>query len=108
MMSPQTVHSSSRAGSQARITVAAPAIAEAAGAFEAYSTAEGLPADVVWRLAVALDEIVANIVAHGASAGAAPTVLDLAFARDADTVEITVSDDGPAFNPLVRAAPDTS
>ena len=97
-----------RPGRHARIAVGTPATAEAARAFDAFCTAEELPPSVVWRLGVALDEIVGNIVAHGAEDGAAPAGLDVWFARQGPTIEITVTDDGPAFNPLLAADPDVS
>ena len=93
------------AGRHVRITVGG-APAAAAAAFETFCAAERLPADVVWRLGVALDEAVANIVAHGAEGGAAATVLDIWFARHGRTVEITVADDGTPFNPLLIKDPD--
>ena len=53
---------------------------------------------------MALDEIVANLVRH-AAAGAGTPAFDLWFRRDGDVIEVTVADDGPAFDPLARADP---
>ena len=107
-MGVHTVNPSIPAGRHARITVGAPAAAETLRAFEAFCAAEELPGNVVWRLGVALDEIVGNIVAHGTQGGAGPMVLDIWFARHGATIEITVADDGPAFNPLLAPDPDVS
>jgi serine/threonine-protein kinase RsbW len=76
-----------------------------AEALDAFCLAEQVPPDVRWRLQVALDEVVANVVSHGAPADGAGA-LDVWFRRDGSIVEITVADDGPAFNPLERPARD--
>ena len=95
------------AGRHARVFVAVAAVQQAAGALDAFCAAEQLPADVAWRLRVALDEIVANIVAYAAPAPGS-AALDVWFRRDGAAVEITVADDGPAFDPLAHPAPDTT
>jgi serine/threonine-protein kinase RsbW len=66
-----------------------------------------VPPEAVWPLQVALDEIVANIVAH-AAAGRGGNAFDLWFRRDDDCVQIVVADDGPAFDPLALPAPDVT
>jgi anti-sigma regulatory factor (Ser/Thr protein kinase) len=81
------------------------AAGQIAAAFDAFCEAERLPPEAAWRLRVALDEIVANVVAHGVPATGSAGV-DVWFQRDGAVVEITVADDGPAFNPLDRPAPD--
>lgn len=91
----------------AHVAIGAPALAQVAGTFDAFCAAEQLPVDIVWRLRVALDEIVANIVAHGGEAAAA-TALDVWFTREGTMVDITVADDGPAFDPLALPVPDVT
>lgn len=86
---------------------AAPALARATGALDAFCAAERLPDALVWRLRVVLDEVISNIVRHG-GAGARPRAIDVTFRRQADLVEMRVSDDGPAFDPLARPAPDVT
>jgi serine/threonine-protein kinase RsbW len=104
------------AGRHTHIAIGGRAVGHVADALDAFCAAEGLPEDVAWRLRVALDEIVANIVAHGAfSAHAAETragtppeeesALDVWFHREDRLVEVTVADDGPAFDPLARPDP---
>ena len=90
----------------AHLPVAAPAISQAAGALDAFCASERLPDEVAWRLRVALDEIVTNVVAHGSPGQAAS--IDVWFSRKEGFVEIRVADDGPAFNPLARTEPDTT
>jgi anti-sigma regulatory factor (Ser/Thr protein kinase) len=79
-------------------------VEQVADSLDAFCTEERLPHEVAWRLRVALDEIVANIVAYGNTEGHA--ALDVWFRRIGDCVEITVEDDGPPFDPLARPAPD--
>ena len=81
-------------------------IRQAAGTLDAFCQAQALPDSVSWRLRVAVDEIVANIVAH--AGGPAPPTIDLELSREGNIVEITVADDGPAFDPLVHPPPDVS
>jgi serine/threonine-protein kinase RsbW len=98
------------AGPHAHILIGALAAGEAARALDAFCDAEGLPDELAWRLRVALDEIVTNIVTHGAAGprsagGEGPRALDVWFQREGSFVELTVADDGPAFDPLSRPDP---
>jgi serine/threonine-protein kinase RsbW len=78
-----------------------------AAALDAFCAAEGVPPSVAWRLRVALDEVLANVLSHGGTGGRLPT-LEVSLRRDADRVEIVVTDDGPAFDPLASPAPDVT
>jgi anti-sigma regulatory factor (Ser/Thr protein kinase) len=63
----------------------------------------GVPPAEIGRLDICLNEALANILAHGGDAArAAPVLLRLAVRRDtvAGEAELTVSDAGPAFDPL--------
>jgi serine/threonine-protein kinase RsbW len=60
-----------------------------------------------WPLQVALDEILSNIV-HHATAGQEAGFIDIAVALRDDAVELMVSDDGPAFDPLQLPEPRVS
>ena len=86
--------------------IGAPAVSQVADALDTFCVEERLPQESAWRLRVALDEIVANIVSHGSTRG--ETALDVWFRRDGPVVEITVADDGPPFDPLSRPAPDVT
>lgn len=63
-------------------------------------TAQVPPADAA-RLMIAFDEILSNVVHHGGGA------FSVTIALDGRTLTATIVDDGPAFDPLARAAPDT-
>src|SRR5688572_5379531 len=93
-------------GQFARIAGTLEGIRQAAGTLDAFCDAQDLPDAVSWRLHVAVDEIVANIVTH-AGTTEAPTI-ELALRMDGNIVEITVSDDGPPFDPLAHPQPDVS
>lgn len=92
------------AGRHTHAMIGSTAVEQVAGSLDAFCIEERLPHEVAWRLRVAVDEIVANIVAYGPAGG--PAALDVWFRRIGDTVEITVEDDGPPFDPLARPAPD--
>ncbi len=91
----------------AHVEIGAPAVGRVARALDDFCRDEQLPHEVAWRLRVALDEIVANVVTHGAAGGGGRT-MDVWFRRIGGDVEITVADDGPPFDPLSRPAPDTT
>jgi anti-sigma regulatory factor (Ser/Thr protein kinase) len=60
----------------------------------------GLSDRAVHRLELIFEEVVANIVRHGFSAGADHAIL--AIAEDqGDAVELVLEDDAPPFNPLL-------
>jgi serine/threonine-protein kinase RsbW len=84
---------------------AASTVARIAAALDAFCATEQVPPAVAWRLRVALDELLANIVSHGAAGGRQPAV-DVALRREGDAVELVLTDDGPAFDPLAGPAPD--
>jgi serine/threonine-protein kinase RsbW len=87
-----------------RVPAAPGGVEQARAALDGFCTANGIAAGDAWRLKVSLDEALANVVRHGRP----PAGADVAVAmRLADgTVELTVSDAGPAFNPLEMPAPD--
>lgn len=92
-------------GRHTHLAIGSPAVGQVADALDAFCQAERLPQDLAWRLRVALDEIVANIVSYGAGGGD-PAAIDVWFSRQGGLVEVTVADDGPAFDPLERPEPD--
>jgi len=94
-------------GRRARISASPSAIRQVADLLDAFCADQDVPDDVAWRLRVAIDEIVANILAYGSTAGTPPSI-EILFCRTGDVVEITVSDDGSAFDPLARPAPDVT
>jgi serine/threonine-protein kinase RsbW len=82
-------------------------VGEVASALDAFCAAERLPEHVAWRLRVAMDEIVANIVTYGQT-GTMAGAIDVWFRRIDEVVEVTVADDGPPFDPLARPDPDVT
>ena len=97
------------AGRHARIESGRNAAAHMVEALDAFCADERVPDEVAWRLRVVLDEIVANVVTHSRPAGSgAGPALDVWFRSEPNAVEITIADDGPAFNPLLHPQPDTT
>lgn len=82
-------------------------VAGALNAFSRYATGARLPDAVRRDLLVVLDELLANVVMHGAGAQPDGTVSVVVHSRH-DTVDVVVTDNGPPFDPLARAAPDTA
>ena len=56
---------------------------------------------------LALEEIFMNIVMHGSQPGLAPRV-EVSLKRAAESVTMTVEDDGPQFDPLSLPPPDVT
>ena len=96
------------AGRHAQIETQRAATAQVVEALDAFCNAEHVPDEVAWRLRVVLDEIVANIVTHGRAGAGETPLFDVCFRAEPDAVEVTVADDGPAFNPLLQPEPDTT
>ena len=70
-----------------------------------FAMAVGLDAAQVSTFELALEEIFMNIVMHGSRPGIAPRV-EVSLHRDAESVTMTVEDDGPEFDPLSLPPPD--
>jgi anti-sigma regulatory factor (Ser/Thr protein kinase) len=88
--------------------VAAPeAVRQLADVLDAFCARERVPDQDAWKLRVALDEVIANIVAHGATGEGRPEI-DVSFSRRGDVVEIVVEDTGRPFDPMTRPPPDPS
>lgn len=72
-------------------------------ALEAYTEAEGLPLGAASRLMLLADELAANVVMHAAGA----TFFTAEVSREDGTLRFTMTDDGPAYDPLGRGAANT-
>jgi sigma-B regulation protein RsbU (phosphoserine phosphatase) len=72
-----------------------------ADAIEAFADAHGLDPTAAGRLTIALDEVVTNAITHGALAAEAVIAVELTL--DGGDIVATVSDPGPAFDPLAAA-----
>ena len=80
-------------------------IEKATELIEAFGTAHGLSPEVVFKLNLALDEVVTNIISH-AYDDADDHQIAIRVALDGEGVLVRVEDDGRAFNPLDAPRPD--
>ncbi len=74
---------------------------------EAFAEAADLPARAGYRLAMICEELAANVVSHGAAATPSATFFTVGVRRRGDELDLRLEDDGPPFNPLTLAPPDT-
>jgi serine/threonine-protein kinase RsbW len=81
-------------------------VREAIAAFERFGRSNGVARGAGWRMQLALDEILSNVVRH-AQPGEG-TTLDMIFSLDEGMVGVEIVDKAGAFNPLLAPAPDTS
>jgi len=82
-------------------------VARVNAAFAEFADGQGLPAPVRRSVNVALDELLCNTLAHGLAerdGGEVTVEVEL----QPDRLTLTVTDDGAAFDPFGRAAPDTA
>lgn len=70
-------------------------------AIEIWLTDSAVPMDQVARLMIAFDELLSNIINHGGG------TIELRIELTDGALVATIADDGPPFDPLARAAPDT-
>jgi len=101
------------AGQTRRLSVPATdeGIKAALDALERLWAEQGVSRAVTWPVEVSLDEVLANVVHHGLEGRgeSAQVELELQFEPgDPPRCEVRVADDGPEFDPLAAAAPDTS
>ncbi len=89
-----------------RVTGSDDGIRLAAETFDRFRAAQGVPFTAAWKLQVALDEVLSNVVRY-AYAGRAGADIELEFGFARGIVTVTVSDSGPRFNPLDAPQPRT-
>jgi serine/threonine-protein kinase RsbW len=82
------------------------AVAEMLDRVEAYAEAMELPSRVAHRLTVVCEELVANIAMHGAPGPGGATYVEISLLSADNRLHLSVEDDGRAFNPLHKPAPD--
>jgi anti-sigma regulatory factor (Ser/Thr protein kinase) len=82
-------------------------VGEVNAAFAGFAETHALPEGVRRSVNVVLDELLANILSHGTSAndGVSATV---EVESDHDRLTVTLTDDGPPFDPFRLASPDTT
>lgn len=71
---------------------------------EAFAEAAALAPGIATRLALVCEELVVNVALYGEGA----SFVSVAIERQEDALRLAILDDGPAFDPLAQAAPDTS
>jgi serine/threonine-protein kinase RsbW len=89
-----------------RVDASADGIQQAVDQLQDFSRTCALADDTAWQAHVALDEWLTNVAEHAYEDHDGGTI-DVAFSVAADELEIRVTDDGPAFDPLSLPAPDT-
>ena len=95
-MTPKTSHSLTVAGSRA-------ASGEASAWARDLAERAGLSEERVYAIDLCIVEMVSNVVDHSYRGRAGGIRVDLALASDA--AEVTITDEGPAFDPLSVAPP---
>lgn len=80
-------------------------IATVTEALEAFSRASNVPDAVIWRIQLALEELLRNIISH-AYPDRDEHQIEIAFDREESHVTAKISDDGIPFNPLNAPPPD--
>ena len=76
-------------------------------AFARFAQTYALPDAVRRSLNVSLDELLANELSHG-MAGRDTGLLTVEAELDQERLTVTLTDDGPPFDPFRQAAPDTT
>lgn len=71
------------------------------GDIENWLDQAGVPMAEAARLMIVFDEILSNIARHGGG------TMEVTIRLAAGTLSALIADDGPAFDPLARPAPDT-
>ena len=82
-------------------------VARANAAFAEFAETNALPGAVRRSLNVALDELLANELSHGMAGRDAGSVT-IAMELDQERLTVTLTSDGPPFDPFGQAAPDTT
>lgn len=86
------------------------AVAQAVARFGEFAEAHALPTPVRRSIQVALDEFVYNPIVYGfprLAGGPEGGKGELRVELEGDLVRVTIADNGPPFDPLAFAAPDT-
>ncbi|HVD61911.1 MAG TPA: ATP-binding protein [Gemmatimonadaceae bacterium] len=78
-------------------------------AFAGFAEAHALPDAVRRSVNVALDELLANKLSHGmADRDAGSAKVEVQVQLDEERLTVTITDDGPGFDPFGQAEPDTT
>lgn len=82
-------------------------VGEVSAAFETFAETNGIPEGVRRSVNVAVDELLANALSHGRT-GRDPCSVTVEVELDNERLIVTLTDDGPPFDPFKQAAPDTT
>lgn len=82
-------------------------VAKMNATLDAFAEEHALPEGVRRSLNVALDELVANAISHGID-GREDGSVTVEVELEGERVNVRVTDNGPPFDPLEQAAPDTT
>jgi serine/threonine-protein kinase RsbW len=96
-----------RHGFQMSVGVHPDGVAEVSAAFAGFAEVQALPEVVRRSVNVALDELLTNGLSHG-MAGREGGSLTVEVELDQKRLTVTLTDDGPPFDPFRQAAPDTT
>jgi len=78
-------------------------------AFAGFAETHALPDAVRRSVNVALDELLANELSHGmADRDAGSAKVEVQVQLDEERLTVTITDDGPGFDPFGQAEPDTT
>lgn len=66
----------------------------------------GMEERAIHHCYLAVDEACTNIIEHGYSSSCETCIIDITCQSDAQQFKITIADDSPPFNPLLRPDPD--
>lgn len=80
-------------------------LAEALERLDAFWAASGVPDDAAFRLRLAVDELVSNVIDHGYATNARGAV-QVTAERQPDRVTLDLVDDAALFDPFSAARPD--
>ncbi|WBV41718.1 ATP-binding protein [Pseudoroseomonas cervicalis] len=87
-----------------RLRPEAEAVPELLDRLEAFAEAAELAPGAAHRVALVAEELVANVAMHGEGA----SFVEVALRLQDGALHLGITDDGPAFDPLAEAAPDTA
>ena len=82
-------------------------VGEVIAAFAEFAETYGMPVEARRRIDVAIDDLLANVLSHGQT-GLDPCSVTVEVALEKERVTVTITDDGPEFDPFGREAPDTT
>lgn len=82
-------------------------LASLADQVDAMVAGAGLPPELAYRLNLALEEIITNIIMHGSVDGKEPVAIEVTVTRSANQLQVEIADSGRAFDPQSAPVPDT-